>query len=133
MIAQAIAQIVDSYLTNSQKSRESASQTETNLNQNIGAGDNQSQLGGDNTASNIPSDSGLSNTVHEVAGAIGAASKAKDDKGGKPKKDKTIADEAKNAVTGGAGGAVNKALQNAAGAGDAKNIGGKFGSNTAFS
>lgn len=133
MIAQAIAQIVDSYLTNSAKSREAASQTETNLNTNIGTGKNESQLGGGNTESNIPSDSGLSKTVHEAAGAIGAASKARDDNGGKPKKKKTIADKAETPIAGQTTKTINKI--NKAGAGDTINkIGGnKFGSgNTAF-
>ena len=108
MIGQMIAQIVDSYLTNSTKSREAASQTETNLNTNIGTGKNESQLGGGNTESNIPSDSGLSKTVHEAAGAIGAASKARDNDGGKPKKKETIADKAETPIAGPSTKLINK-------------------------
>lgn len=79
MIWQAIAQIVDSYLTNSQRSREAASQTETNLNSNIGTGKNESQLGGGGTESYINQQTGMAENVHAFADAIGAGTNAADD------------------------------------------------------
>ncbi|WP_407453965.1 hypothetical protein [Methanobrevibacter sp.] len=74
MIWQAIAQVIDSYLTNNQKAKDNLSKSATDVQVSHGGNAQTVESG---TKANAIKSSGLTENVGNVASAIGAASNAR--------------------------------------------------------